>query len=196
MKDFAKSIRVANAKDKNGKDVNVGDLVKVKTDDPSLSLGKVKSVSGETIKVDMTGDDDIWTTPARLVEKVGNKKVGNEAVVLKDGDVWVVLYANETKSKEFESEAEARKFAASVGNKKVGNSLDYNISTLRSMVTRAIGYNELGALQDAEAVLTDARYEREEKKKEAKRELENCENELREIEKLYSQVDSAYKKLK
>lgn len=197
MKDFAKSIRVANAKDKNGKDVNVGDLVKVKTDDPSLTLGKVKSVSGETIKVDMTGDDDIWTTPARLVEKVGNKKVGNEAVVLKDfaksirtmnsnkeeiikkkkeegatlkvdngqklefsdgttyvktsfsddyreaknytgnqkvgneaivlkdGDVWVVLYANETKSKEFDTEAEARAFAKQVGNKKVGNKYEW-----------------------------------------------------------------------
>lgn len=89
MKDFAKSIRVANAKDKNGKDVNVGDLVKVKTDDPSLTLGKVKSVSGETIKVDMTGDDDIWKTPARLVEKVGNKKVGNSQKLYSDANVEI-----------------------------------------------------------------------------------------------------------
>ena len=49
----------------------------------------------------------------------GNKKVGNKAIVLKDGDVWVVLYANETKSKEFETEAEARKFADKVGNESI-----------------------------------------------------------------------------
>ena len=54
------------------------------------------------------------------VEKVGNK-IGNKAIVLKDGNVWVVLYANETKSQEFESEEEAREFA-----KKVGNSLPHD----------------------------------------------------------------------
>ena len=45
----------------------------------------------------------------------GNAKCGN-AEVFKDGDVWVVLYAEGTKSKEFNTEAEAKKFAAQVGN--------------------------------------------------------------------------------
>ena len=56
--------------------------------------------------------------------KTGNNKVGNEAIVIKDGDVWVVLYANETKSKEFETEAEARAFAKQVGNAKVCNGIE------------------------------------------------------------------------
>ena len=47
--------------------------------------------------------------------KIGNKKVENTEVV-KDGDVWVVLYAEGTKSKEFDSEQEAKKFAAQIGN--------------------------------------------------------------------------------
>lgn len=46
---------------------------------------------------------------------VGNTKCKN-AEVIKDGDAWVVLYAEGTKSKEFDSEAEAKKFAAQVGN--------------------------------------------------------------------------------
>lgn len=48
-------------------------------------------------------------------------KVENKAIVLKDGNVWVVLYANETKSQEFETEEEAREFAKKVGNSTVGN---------------------------------------------------------------------------
>lgn len=173
MKDFAKSIRIGNATDKYGKELKVGDTVLVKTDDPSLNGGKIVRISGSQVSVDVTGDNDIWTTPGNLCTKIGNAKtgnsnkeeiikkkkeqgatlkvdngqklefsdgttyvktsfsddyreahnhVGNKAIVLKDGDVWVVLYANETKSKEFDSEAEARKFAASVGNKKTGNS--------------------------------------------------------------------------
>lgn len=51
---------------------------------------------------------------------VGNAKACN-AEVVKDGGKWVVLYAEGTKSKEFDSEAEAKKFAKEVGNKKVGN---------------------------------------------------------------------------
>ena len=97
----------------------------------------------------------------------------------------------------FQTEAQAISFLKQkTGNSKVGNSQDYNISALRSMVSRALSYNETGALQDAEAVLEDARYEREDRKEEAKRELEKCENELREIEKLYSQINSAFRKLK
>lgn len=56
------------------------------------------------------GDDSVE------IVLVGNSMVGNKAEVLKDGDVWVVLYAEGTKSKEFDSEAEAKKFAAQVGN--------------------------------------------------------------------------------
>lgn len=54
--------------------------------------------------------------------KTGNSKCGN-AEVVKDGDAWVVLYAEGTKSKEFDSEAEAKRFAAQVGNSKVGNGI-------------------------------------------------------------------------
>ena len=50
-------------------------------------------------------------------------KVGN-ADVVKDGNTWVVLYAEGTKSKEFDNEAEAKRFAAQIGNSKVGNGLD------------------------------------------------------------------------
>lgn len=50
----------------------------------------------------------------------GNRKCGN-AEIVKDGNTWVVLYAEGTKSKEFDNEAEAKKFAAQVGNSKVGN---------------------------------------------------------------------------
>ena len=53
--------------------------------------------------------------------RTNNSLVCNKATVLKDGNVWVVLYANETKSQEFESEAEAREFAKKVGNSNVGN---------------------------------------------------------------------------
>lgn len=60
------------------------------------------------------------------VAKVENSaKVGN-AEVFKDGDVWVVLYAEGTKSKEFNTEAEAKKFAAQIGNSKVGNADKYS----------------------------------------------------------------------
>ena len=55
------------------------------------------------------------------MEEVGNANVGN-AEIFKDGDVWVVLYAEGTKSKEFKTEADAKKFAAQVENSKTGNS--------------------------------------------------------------------------
>lgn len=176
MKDFAKSIRIGNATDKNGKELKVGDTVLVKTDDPSLNGGKIVRISGSQVSVDVTGDNDIWTTPGNLCTKIGNAKtgnsnkeeiikkkkeqgatlkvdngqklefsdgttyvktsfsddyreahnhVGNKAIVLKDGDVWVVLYANETKSKEFDTEAEARAFAKQAGNKKTGNKYEW-----------------------------------------------------------------------
>lgn len=55
--------------------------------------------------------------------KAGKSRVVN-ADVVKDGNTWVVLYAEGTKSKEFDNEAEAKKFAAQVGNSKVGNAKD------------------------------------------------------------------------
>lgn len=72
MKDFAKSIHVGNAKDRDGKELKVGDIVAVKTSDPKLNHGKIVRISGEQISVDVTGDDDIWTTPARQAVKMGN----------------------------------------------------------------------------------------------------------------------------
>lgn len=51
--------------------------------------------------------------------RTNNSSVCNKAIVLKDGNVWVVLYANETKSQEFETEEEAREFAKKVGNSNV-----------------------------------------------------------------------------
>lgn len=102
MKDFAKSIvcnsKVENAKDKNGKELRIGDFVAVKTSDPSLNHGKIVRISGDQISVDVTGDDDIWTTPARLTVKMGNQKVGNGitkfgvgTTVVAEGDVAKVL---------------------------------------------------------------------------------------------------------
>lgn len=81
--------------------------------------GTVKGITGEN-------SDNIYGEPVIEFESEDGKtkqvpehylvKVGNKAIVLKDGNVWVVLYANETKSQEFESEAEAREFAKKVGN--------------------------------------------------------------------------------
>ena len=127
MKDFAKSIvcntkaevaKVGNAKDKNGKELRIGDIVLVWTS-AGERAGKVKAISGDRITVAIRNEGD-WSTPGKLADKVSNSKVGN-AEIVKDGNTWVVLYAEGTKSKEFNSEAEAKKFAAQVGNSKVGN---------------------------------------------------------------------------
>lgn len=75
----AGNTKVGNAKDKNGKELKIGDIVAVKTSDPSLNHGKIVRISGDQVSVDVTGDDDIWTTPARLTVKMGNQKVGNAA---------------------------------------------------------------------------------------------------------------------
>lgn len=64
-------------------------------------------------------NESIYKQEASMFEglkKDAEKEIGNKAIVLKDGNIWVVLYANETKSQEFESEAEAREFAKKVGN--------------------------------------------------------------------------------
>lgn len=98
MKDFAKSVRttkVGNAKDKNGIELKVGDVVAVKTDDPELNHGKIKRISGDQVSVDVTGDDDIWTTPARLVVKMGNSKVGNMDAFLSNAETFAKEWIKE-----------------------------------------------------------------------------------------------------
>lgn len=116
MKDFAKSIRTENAKSCN--------------EDWSDIIEAAKRTLAEKKRLGWASDDEIKDLEQRIKaleerqkreNKTENAKACNEATVLKDGDVWVVLYANETKSKEFDTEAEARAFAKQVGNKKVGN---------------------------------------------------------------------------
>lgn len=107
MKDFAKSIRTMNS--------NKEEIIKKKKEAGAtlkVDNGQKLEFSDGTTYVKTSFSDDY---------REAHNHVGNKATVLKDGDVWVVLYANETKSKEFDTEAEARAFAASVGNKKVGN---------------------------------------------------------------------------
>lgn len=108
MKDFAKSIRIGNS--------NKEEIIKKKKEQGAtlkVDNGQKLEFSDGTTYVKTSFSDDY---------REAHNHVGNKAIVLKDGDVWVVLYANETKSKEFDSEAEARKFAASVGNSRAGNS--------------------------------------------------------------------------
>ena len=63
--------KVGNATDRNGKELKVGDMVAVKTSDPTLNHGRIVKISGDQISVDVTGEDDIWTTPARQAVKMG-----------------------------------------------------------------------------------------------------------------------------
>lgn len=127
MKDFAKSIRTGNSSFQK-------EIWTVENEDGSGSDFQSESIAYATARkwARETGEpQNIFKTELdengrpkgqpKFIKTVNNSKVGNKAIVLKDGDVWVVLYANETKSKEFDSEAEARKFAASVGNSRVGN---------------------------------------------------------------------------
>lgn len=104
-----KYIQVGNAKDKNGKELRVGDDVNVKTDEPGLNKGTISAIKGESVEVVIwhTGGS-IWTTPAKLVSKIGNSKVGNgsgdwhgriyedsagnSATVEKRGDGWEVYW--------------------------------------------------------------------------------------------------------
>ena len=112
MKDFAKSIRTMNS--------NKEEIIKKKKEAGAtlkVDNGQKLEFSDGTTYVKTSFSDDY----REAKNYTGNQKVGNEAIVLKDGDVWIVLYANETKSKEFDTEAEARAFAKQVGNRKVGN---------------------------------------------------------------------------
>lgn len=63
--------KVGNATDRNGKELKVGDMVAVKTSDPKLNHGRIVRISGDQISVDVTGENDIWTTPARQAVKMG-----------------------------------------------------------------------------------------------------------------------------
>ena len=104
MKDFAKSIRVGNATDKNGKELKVGDTVLVKTDDPSLNGGKIVRISGSQVSVDVTGDNDIWTTPGNLCTKIGNAKTGNsnkEEIIKKKKEQGATLKVDNGQKLEF-----------------------------------------------------------------------------------------------
>ena len=104
MKDFAKSIRIGNATDKNGKELKVGDTVLVKTDDPSLNGGKIVRISGSQVSVDVTGDNDIWTTPGNLCTKIGNAKTGNsnkEEIIKKKKEQGATLKVDNGQKLEF-----------------------------------------------------------------------------------------------
>lgn len=76
-KDDADIEKVGNAKDKNGKDLRVGDIVLVWTS-AGERAGKVKEVSGDRITVAIRNEGD-WSTPGKLADKVSNSKTGNEA---------------------------------------------------------------------------------------------------------------------
>ena len=71
-------VLVGNAKDKNGNELRTGDDVMVKTDDPKLNKGTIVSINGDNVGVQIwhTGGS-VWTTPSRLVTKIGNSKIGN-----------------------------------------------------------------------------------------------------------------------
>lgn len=69
--------KTGNAKDKNGKDLRVGDIVLVWTS-AGERAGKVKAVSGDRITVAIRNEGD-WSTPGKLADKVSNSKTGNES---------------------------------------------------------------------------------------------------------------------
>lgn len=125
MKDFAKSIKTENKAiyDDKGQFI-IGYVEKEGSEYVAYTHG-ITGAKSFLLKAsdEKTATDELKDYAKIYWKKQGNKKVGNEVTVLKDGDVWVVLYANETKSKEFDTEAEARAFAKQVGNSKVGNSI-------------------------------------------------------------------------
>lgn len=74
-KDDADIEKVGNAKDKNGKELRVGDIVLVWTS-AGERAGKVKAISGDRITVAIRNEGD-WSTPGKLADKVSNSKTGN-----------------------------------------------------------------------------------------------------------------------
>lgn len=114
MKDFAKSIHVGNATIKF-----YGETIDLTKESESY----LKEILEELQALHEQSDAQRAIKEELAKRKrTGNSKCGN-AEVVKDGDAWVVLYAEGTKSKEFDSEAEAKRFAAQVGNSKVGNGI-------------------------------------------------------------------------
>lgn len=121
-------------------------IKEIKTGNAKIKYTDKRDSKKEYLIDEVSGDLEVWVdgrkvdslknagegwkkyveTHATKTGKVGNetmrewatskpKSVGN-ADIVKDGNVWVVLYAEGTKSKEFDSEAEAKRFAAHVGN--------------------------------------------------------------------------------
>lgn len=83
-KDFINAIKkevgnasVGNAKDKNGKELRIGDIVLVWTS-AGERAGKVKAISGDRITVAIRNEGD-WSTPGKLADKVSNSKAKNQA---------------------------------------------------------------------------------------------------------------------
>ena len=108
-------------------------------------------------------------------QRTGNAKACNKTIVLKDGDVWVVLYANETKSQEFETEEEAREFAKKVGNSNVGNSVPDNLHErfgYRLAVTKD-GEGKKQTISELEMSISDYKNEIAEKEKELNKDKQN-----------------------
>lgn len=124
MKDFAKSIRTGNetAEERLG----LNPIIEGVTKD-IIEIYKKNGKNRELTKKELIERHHLTEKQAEeaLRKIVGNTKSLNKAIVLKDGNVWVVLYANETKSQEFETEAEAREFAKKVGNRNVGNAYEW-----------------------------------------------------------------------
>lgn len=106
--------------------------------------------------------------------RTNNSSVCNKATVLKDGNVWVVLYANETKSQEFETEAEAREFAKKVGNSKVGN-IDPRISSFKTKLQNLAKQGDEGAIKDVERFVEDMIKELSKKKEDLYKEINRIE---------------------
>lgn len=92
-------------------------------------------------------------------QKTGNSKCGN-AEIVKDGNTWVVLYAEGTKSKEFDSKEAADKFAKEVGNTKVGNKrIKGNYVTIDTSTGRVTFDDFAGKSFDVSRIDSSAGYE-------------------------------------
>ena len=123
---------------------------------------------------------------------VCNSKCGN-ADVVKDGNTWVVLYAEGTKSKEFDSEAEAKKFAAQVGNSRVGNGISDSYEFLMSA-----GKNDYNSIKEevkkaggwTPEIKAKARKTSDTLKKKAKELVETAHKQSAELEKLAGDIES------
>ena len=143
MKDFAKSIRTKNS-DPFGVIYREGDF-KIKYNDKEKSYELYfQGMYNDTFHTKQQAMDKI-----ELIKSRTKARTGNKATILKDGDVWVVLYANETKSQEFDTEEEAKKFAAKVGN------ADPRIASLKTKLQNLAKQGDEGAIKDVERFVDD-----------------------------------------